>query len=146
MLNIQLENPSFEQYIKEFGKQEIEKMFLTFLELKVQLNQPSKNNQSHNELNVPAQLHQKILAMKPTKEQEAQEINDLLDKTSDRFNGQANQWEEVDRELRSLKVINEIGGEELRKSFNILASEIDKNGVNDYKCARDEYLTNKYNK
>ena len=34
MINIQLETPSFEQYIKEFGKQEIKKMFLSFLEIK----------------------------------------------------------------------------------------------------------------
>jgi len=131
MLNIQLENPSLEQYIKEFGKQEIEKMFLTFLELKVQLNQPSKDNQNSNEVKVPIELHQKILAMKPTKEEEAKEINDLLDKISDRLDGQHNRWEEVDRELGNLSVTNEESGEELRKSFDILAHEIKKSGVSD---------------
>ena len=86
MLNIQLENPSFEQYIKEFGKQEIEKMFLSFLEIKAKLNQLSKDNslEKYEELNVPIELHRKILAMKPTKEKEAEEINTLIDKISDR--------------------------------------------------------------
>ena len=86
MLNIQLENPSFEQYIKEFGKQEIEKMFLSFLEIKAKLNQLSKNNSLKNfeELNVPIELHRKILAMKPTKQKEAEEINRIIDKISDR--------------------------------------------------------------
>ena len=86
MLNIQLGNPSFEQYIKEFGKQEIEKMFLSFLEIKTKLNQSSTNNTIKNfeELNVPIEIHRKILAMKPTKEREAEEINRLIDKISDR--------------------------------------------------------------
>ena len=86
MLNIQLKNPSFEQYIKEFGKQEIEKMFLSFLEIKAKLNQLSKDNtfEKFEELNVPIELHHKILAMKPTKEREAEEINNLIDKISDR--------------------------------------------------------------
>ena len=86
MLNIQLENPSFEQYIKEFGKQEIEKMFLSFLEIKAKLNQASSNNnlEKFEELNVPIELHRKLLAMKPSKEKEAEEINTLIDKVSDR--------------------------------------------------------------
>lgn len=86
MINIQLENPSFEQYIKEFGKQEIEKMFLSFLEIKAKLNQLSKDNtlEKFEELNVPIELHHKILAMKPTKEREAEEMNRLIDKISDR--------------------------------------------------------------
>lgn len=86
MINIQLENPSFEQYIKEFGKQEIEKMFLSFLEIKAKLNQLSKDNtpEKLEELNVPIELHHKILAMKPTKEREAEEMNRLIDKISDR--------------------------------------------------------------
>ena len=86
MLNIQLENPSFEQYIKEFGKQEIEKMFLSFLEIKAKLNQVSSNYnlKKFEELNVPIELHRKLLAMKPSKEKEAEEINTLIDKVSDR--------------------------------------------------------------
>jgi len=86
VLNIQLENPSFEQYIKEFGKQEIEKMFLSFLEIKTKLNQLRKDNslEKYEKLNVPIELHRKILAMKPTKEKEAEEINRLIDKISDR--------------------------------------------------------------
>ena len=86
MINIQLENPSFEQYIKEFGKQEIEKMFLSFLEIKAKLNQVSKNNslEKLEALNVPIELHSKILAMKPSKKKEAKEINKLIDKISDR--------------------------------------------------------------
>ncbi len=86
MLNIQLENPSFEQYIKEFGKEEIEKMFLSFLEIKIKLNQLQKENsiEKFEELNIPIELHSKILAMKPTKEKEAEEINTLIDKISDR--------------------------------------------------------------
>ena len=86
MINIQLENPSFEEYIKEFGKQEIEKMFLSFLEIKAKLSQGSKNNNSENSetLNVPIELHRKILAMKPTKQKEAEEISKLIDKISDR--------------------------------------------------------------
>lgn len=86
MINIQLENPSFEKYIKEFGKQEIEKMFLSFLEIKAKLNQLSKDNSLNRveELNVPIELYHKILAMKPTKEREAEEINKLIDKISDR--------------------------------------------------------------
>lgn len=86
MINIQLENPSFEQYIKKFGKQEIEKMFLSFLEIKAKLNQLSKDNtpEKFEELNVPIELHHKILAMKPTKEREAEEMNRLIDKISDR--------------------------------------------------------------
>jgi len=86
VLNIQLENPSFEQYIKEFGKQEVEKMFLSFLEIKTKLNQLRKDNslEKYEKLNVPIELHRKILAMKPTKEKEAEEINRLIDKISDR--------------------------------------------------------------
>lgn len=86
MINIQLENPSFEQYIKEFGRHEIEKMFLSFLEIKAKLNQHTKENshKSFEELNVPIELHRKILAMKPTKEKEAIEINNLIDKVSNR--------------------------------------------------------------
>lgn len=86
MLNIQLENSSFEQYIKEFGKQEIEKMFLSFLEIEAKLNQVSKNNnlEKLETLNVPIQLHRKILAMKPTKKKEAEEINKIIDKITNR--------------------------------------------------------------
>ena len=93
MLNIQLENPSFEEYIKEFGKQEIEKMFLSFLEIKAKLNQLSKDNSLKNfeELNVPIELHRKILAMKPTKEKEAEEINKLIDKITDKIKNKYSQ-------------------------------------------------------
>jgi len=86
VINIQLENPSFEQYIKEFGKQEIEKMFLSFLEIKAKLNQLSKDNspEKFEELNVPLTLHRKILAMKPSNKKEAEEINKIIDKISDR--------------------------------------------------------------
>ena len=92
MLSIQLENPSFEQYIKKFGKEEIEKMFLTFLEIKAKLNQSSKNNTHNNfkNLNIPTKLHHKILSMKPTKEKEAEEINKLIDKISDRVKDKYN--------------------------------------------------------
>ena len=86
MINIQLENPSFEQYIKEFGKQEIEKMFLSFLEIKAKLNQVTRDNnlEKFEELNVPIELHRKILAMNPSKKREAEEINRIIDKISDR--------------------------------------------------------------
>lgn len=53
-------------------------------------------------------------------------------------------WEEVDRELRSLKIVNETSAKELEKSFEILANEAQKSGMSDYKSARDEYLTDKY--
>jgi hypothetical protein len=84
MLHIELENPSFEAYIKEFGKQEIEKMFLSFLEVKAKLNQLTKDKTIENfeALNVPIALHHKLLAMKPYKEEEAKEINSLIDKMS----------------------------------------------------------------
>ncbi|MFK5975975.1 MAG: hypothetical protein QM493_05665 [Sulfurovum sp.] len=97
MINIQLENPSFEQYIKKFGKQEIEKMFLSFLEIKSKLNQLSKDNRLDT-INVPIELHNKILAMKPTKEKEAEEINNLLDKMSNKMKDKNNQ--KPYRELR----------------------------------------------
>ena len=92
MLNIQLENPSFEEYIKKFGEKEIEKMFLSFLEIKAKLNQPSKINTHKNlkNLNIPTELHHKILAMKPTKEKEAKEINKLIDKINDRVKDKYN--------------------------------------------------------
>jgi hypothetical protein len=95
MLNIQLENPSFEQYIKKYGKEKIEKMFLSFLEAKIKHNNSSKDNndtiKNFEELNIPIELHNKILAMKPTKEKEAKEINMLLDKISDKIKDKYNQ-------------------------------------------------------
>lgn len=86
MLNIQLESPSLEQYIREIGKQEVEKMFLSFLEIKAKLNQQpdNKNLEKFDEINVPVELHRKILAMKPTRTREAEEINRLIDKVSNR--------------------------------------------------------------
>jgi len=57
-----------------------------------------------------------------------------------------NRWEEVDRELRNPIMVNELSGEELSKSFDILAQEAQKKGLSDYKSVRDEYLTNKFAK
>jgi len=52
-----------------------------------------------------------------------------------------NNWSSIDKAIRALKVVDEIGGEELRESFDILAKEATHS---DYKSARDEYLINKY--
>ena len=48
-------------------------MFLSFLEIKAKLNQASSNYnlKKFEELNVPIELHRKLLAMKPSKEKEA---------------------------------------------------------------------------
>jgi len=69
--------------------------------------------------------------------------SDLISKISLK---KESRWEEVDRELRNLSITNEESGEELRKSFEILASEVEQRATMDYKSARDEYLTNKYSK
>ena len=92
MINIELENPSLEQYIKEFGKQEIEMMFLSFLEIKSKMKRHSQADslKRAEELNVPMELHHKILAMKPTKEKDAENINHIIDKISDRVGDRYN--------------------------------------------------------
>jgi len=92
MINIQLENPSIEQYIKEFGKQELEKMIISFLEIKAKLNQASKKKSSIDEsykkakeFGVSRETHQKILSLKPNKSKTSSEMIELIDEISSRF-------------------------------------------------------------
>ena len=70
MLNIKLDNPSMEQYIQTLGKEKLEQMFLSFLEVKTQLDEATKSYQTifHQhlqpiEVNINPILHKKFLAL-----------------------------------------------------------------------------------
>ena len=88
MINIQFENPSIEQYIKEIGKENLETMILSFLEIKAKLNQVSKkvstddNYEQAKAFGLSLEVHQKILALKPKVDNRAEEMNNLIDKIS----------------------------------------------------------------
>jgi len=51
-------------------------------------------------------------------------------------------WDKIDKELRNLKVTKQQSAEELNESLTLLAKET---SSIDFKSARDEYLTQKYN-
>lgn len=93
MMTIQLENPSIERYIKEIGKENIEKMFLSFLEIKSKLNQlPTQQREEDQEsfkkaqeFGINPELHRKILALKPKRGNEADEMTQLIDTISNRI-------------------------------------------------------------
>ena len=54
-------------------------------------------------------------------------------------------WDKIDKELKNLKVTNQESAQELNDSLTILGKEAQKEDYLDYKTARDEYLTQKYN-
>ena len=62
-------------------------MFLAFLEIKAKLNQPSKEQhfEKPEEIDIPVELHHKIVAMKPTRKRKAEKVNSLIDKINDRI-------------------------------------------------------------
>lgn len=85
MFTVQIENPSIEQYVKSIGKEEVEKLFLSFLEIKSKLNQlpnqqedgDTENFKKAQEFGISLELHRKILALKSTHEKEVQEMRKL---------------------------------------------------------------------
>jgi len=50
-------------------------------------------------------------------------------------------WEKIDKELRNLKTVDTNAGKEIKEALTLLAKDIK---IDDYKTARDEYLTQKY--
>jgi len=91
MINIQFDNPSIEQYIKEIGKENLENMILSFLEIKAKLNQTSKiksTNNSHDkvkEFGISKETHNKILALKATQSSNSKSMNRLRTEISNRL-------------------------------------------------------------
>jgi len=81
MINIQLDNPLIEQYIKIMGKEKLEKMFLSFLDMKskfdtssittietiISTNQRISKEINSSRININSNLHNQILALKPSK-------------------------------------------------------------------------------
>jgi len=91
MINIQFENPSIEQYIKEIGQENIKKMILSFLEIKAKLNQVSKaktiedSYEKAKKFGISKETHKKILALKATKKRESKSMNRLREEISNRL-------------------------------------------------------------
>lgn len=93
MFTVQIENPSIEQYIKSIGKEEVEKLFLSFLEIKSKLNQlpiqqreeDEENFKKAQEFGISPELHRKILALKSTHTKEAQKMSQLRKEISNRL-------------------------------------------------------------
>ena len=56
----------------------------------------------------------------------------------------SNKWKKIDNYLKNLKDNKTKSSIKLQKSFKILREESLKNGITDYKKAREEYLNNKY--
>ena len=50
-------------------------------------------------------------------------------------------WEQIDKKLRNLKTVDARAGEELKEALTLLGKGVE---IDDYKTARDEYLTQKY--
>jgi len=69
-------------------------------------------------------------------------INNFISSTDNKEN---NKWEDIDNYLKSLKNIETKSSKRLKRSFKILREEALKNGITDYKKAREEYLNKKYN-
>ncbi len=92
MMTITLENPSIEHYIKEIGKENLEKMILSFLEIKSKLNQlptdqlEDDSSQKAIEFGVNLELHKKILSLKSTNNPKSQKMHKLRDEISHRLN------------------------------------------------------------
>ena len=91
MINIQFENPSIEQYIKEIGKENLENMILSFLEIKAKLNQASKVKLTDNgyekakEFGISEETHKKNLALKATKNRKTKSMSGLRKEISHRL-------------------------------------------------------------
>jgi mannitol-1-phosphate/altronate dehydrogenase len=91
-MTIKLENPSIEHYIKEIGKENLEKMILSFLDIKSKLNQlpvdkiEGDSFQKAIEFGVNIELHKKILSMKSTNNPKSQKMHRLRDEISHRLN------------------------------------------------------------
>ena len=102
MLNIKLDNPSMEHYIQTLGKEKLEQMFLSFLEIKTTFNE-SKNRvkSSLDEANTEVArdmyrrriklnsiLHNKILSLTPSSK--TSEMSLVRDEISNRINEDPN--------------------------------------------------------
>jgi len=105
MINIQLDNPLIEQYIKIMGKEKLEKMFLSFLDMKskfdassvtavetiISANQRISNEIHSSRVNINSDLHNQILELRPSKTESKmhlirEEINNRINKN---FNNQS---------------------------------------------------------
>jgi len=89
MITIQLNNPSINEYIQAVGKEKIEDMISTYLEIKAKFYNSSKkekNNEAlYKEFGISEELHNKLLALKPKKDEKAEEMKSMIDEISNRF-------------------------------------------------------------
>ena len=68
MITIQLTNPSINEYIQAMGKEKVEEMFLSYLEIKAKLHNSSPKEENseplYKQFGISEELHNKLLALK----------------------------------------------------------------------------------
>ena len=76
MTTIELKNPFFEEYIQNIGKEELEKMFLSFLKIKTK-SKEDISTQKLKELGISKKVHNKIMALKVKPKKNSKEMIEL---------------------------------------------------------------------
>ena len=94
MLNIKLDNPSMEQYIQILGKEKLEQMFLSFLEIKTKFNKAIDEVECisfetyteiyKKDIKINSTLHNKILSLTPSSQ--ISEMSLIRDEINNRIN------------------------------------------------------------
>ena len=86
MITIQLTNPSINEYIQAMGKEKVEEMFLSYLEIKANFhNSSSKEENSeplYKQFGISEELHNKLLALKPVPSKNNNKMSLLRDEIS----------------------------------------------------------------
>ena len=86
MITIQLTNPSINEYIQSMGKEKVEEMFLTYLEIKAKFhNAPPKEENSeplYKQFGISEELHNKLLELKPVSSENQNKMSRLRDEIS----------------------------------------------------------------
>ena len=98
MLNIKLDNPSMERYIQTLGKEKLEQMFLSFLEIKTKFNKAIDEVECisfeiypeiyERDIKINSTLHNKILSLTPSSK--TSEMSLIRDEISNRINKDQN--------------------------------------------------------
>lgn len=85
-MTIELTNPFFEEYIKNVGKEDLEKMFISFLKIKSKQNIYDKkevdNIEKAREFGISLKVHKKILSLKGNNSKKSQNMSKLREEIS----------------------------------------------------------------
>ncbi len=89
MITIQLNNPSINEYIQAVGKEKIEEMISTYLEIKAKFYNSSKKEENseplYKQFGISEKLHNRLLALKPISSKKTTKMGLLRNEISNKF-------------------------------------------------------------